>query len=456
MPNVKAPSPKGGHTAFLMHPRDPRIFVFGGADGDRFLSEFYSLNTSTVKWQSAHTYYPPRARAYHSLAIVAPEQKKLARGAVPVVVVYGGFNRGDCLSDLPVLEEWGVLKRGPNPPAKLEVPAHLKATDPPPGLEEDIWGTVLPQGEVPVGRCNHSCAVMNGGRRMVVFGGWNTAFVDHVYVLDTQVWRWALRSTIPSRLGGSPDARASAASCTVSRGRQMLIHGGQDRYGQRDDLWLLDLDTFAWLRVRQKGRVPAARSGHTLTYLPEHELVVMFGGWTANGSMSNEVHIASVVAEPEEEGWRWHQVRVGGDSIKARAGHSATLVGDAIWIIGGVTASGAATDDVFTLQTGFARFTFDYVDPEERRAELAAQQADLEAAEAEEEDEADARTAALSRRVETNRLVAQKQANERKAREMQLKEQELHILTRKVMGEPSPQSPDAARLTARCAVRPGP
>lgn len=98
MPQVRRPPPRGGHTAFIMNPKDSRIFIFGGANGDQFLQDFYSLNTQTLKWQSVHTYYPPRARAYHSAAIVAPEQRKLARGAVPVLLLYGGFNRGDCLS----------------------------------------------------------------------------------------------------------------------------------------------------------------------------------------------------------------------------------------------------------------------------------------------------------------------------------------------------------------------
>lgn len=101
MPNVRRPSAKGGHSAFVMHPKDSRIFVFGGACGDQFLNEFYSLNINTLKWQSVHTYYPPRGRAYHSLVIAAPEQKKLSRGAVPVLIVYGGYNRGDCLSGEP-------------------------------------------------------------------------------------------------------------------------------------------------------------------------------------------------------------------------------------------------------------------------------------------------------------------------------------------------------------------
>lgn len=37
------------------------------------------------------------------------------------------------------------MKRGPNPAAKLEIPAHLRSKDPPDGLQEDIWGTVIPQ-----------------------------------------------------------------------------------------------------------------------------------------------------------------------------------------------------------------------------------------------------------------------------------------------------------------------
>lgn len=59
------------------------------------------------------------------------------------------------------------------------------------------------QGEVPVGRCNHCCGALPGGRQMLVFGGWNTTFVDHCYLLNTDTWRWALKAVKDDKVSPS-------------------------------------------------------------------------------------------------------------------------------------------------------------------------------------------------------------------------------------------------------------
>ena len=35
----------------------------------------------------------------------------------------------------------------------------------------------------------------------------------------------------------------------------MVIHGGQDQYGQRQDMWVLDMNRFEWILVRRMMRV---------------------------------------------------------------------------------------------------------------------------------------------------------------------------------------------------------
>ena len=59
-----------------------------------------------------------------------------------------------------------------------------------------------------------------------------------------------------------------------------------------------------------QGKPPSARSGHTLTYVPELQMVVLFGGWTGV-TMSNEVHVMSVKGDPRKD-WRWHQIKARG------------------------------------------------------------------------------------------------------------------------------------------------
>lgn len=69
---------------------------------------------------------------------------------------------------------------------------------------------------------------------------------------------------------------------------------------------------------------------------------------------------------------------MGGDAIRGRAGHTATVLGDAMWVIGGLgldarggASTGTATDEVYTLQLGFRNFNFDFVpDPTQEVEEL--------------------------------------------------------------------------------------
>ena len=55
---------------------------------------------------------------------------------------------------------------------------------------------------------------------MVVYGGWNTAFIEHGYVLNTDSWRWTLK-------------RVKDDGVSV-RGRAVAWPGGHGQRGQGD------------------------------------------------------------------------------------------------------------------------------------------------------------------------------------------------------------------------------
>lgn len=401
-PNVRPPPPRAGHNAFSLprgagkHSVDPRVWIMGGANGDTFLNDMYCLHTGTLKWTQIHTYFPPKPRAYASVSVVAPAPDRVAVGEAPMLVQFGGYNQGDCFSDVSVLLDWSHFRRSANQPQKLSMPVHLMPKTPPPGVKSDEWATSGVQGEVPLGLCNHAAQVYaRTGRHIFIFGGWNSNFMADFYVLHTANWKWVRKTCAPDQsqvskgridgLNGLPAARASCASCVVGKhGRYMLIHGGQDQFGQRADLWVLDLAEYQWIRLRPSGSAPSPRSGHTATTISHQDVVVFYGGWTG-GAMSEEVHVLNV-RDRNPLLWRWAPLRISGDRLKGVAGHTATLVGSHIVVFGGLSKDGVPSADVRSIQIGVGRYdfeAFDLVDLAALRGEGAAAAAGGEGGEGE-------------------------------------------------------------------------
>ncbi|CAG9467697.1 unnamed protein product [Pedinophyceae sp. YPF-701] len=341
---------RAGHSALTFSNKEYRIFVFGGNDDSGATSDLFVYNTKSRSWASMAQFYPPEPAAYRGFGLIAPRREKLGKGAVPRILTYGGFANGSVLDSVFVLDEFKPFVDGVN--AKSTLLRARPGAVPPEGHTSDIWYeyTQETSGEVPVGRSNHALCVLEGAKLVLIHGGWNTSFVDHVYVLNTDTWRWAYKVVRPEngRVGAAPAGRASHAYCVLP-GQRLLIHGGQNAQGQRNDAWILDMRTFEWTRPIIEGATPPGRSGHTMTYLPKEDLVVLLGGWTGS-SMVGDVLILDVRGDPKKD-WKWLQVNQRGAQFKGRAGHTATLIRDKrIFVIGGTLGTGDLAADVLLLE----------------------------------------------------------------------------------------------------------
>jgi hypothetical protein len=127
-------------------------------------------------------------------------------------------------------------------------------------------------GEKPDARKQHSSILYNG--QMVIFGGRDDdGYKNDVWTLDLTTYKWKQQSTT----GTSPDPLGSPSS--VLYNDQMVIFGGFTTNGNKskNDVWTLDLTTYEWTKQEPTGTNPSARYGHS-SILYNGKMVV-FGGY---------------------------------------------------------------------------------------------------------------------------------------------------------------------------------
>jgi hypothetical protein len=142
----------------------------------------------------------------------------------------------------------------------------------------------------------------------------------------------------PITTGGTSPAAREDHTWTVDGDRRIAyLFGGRTADGPSDELWAFDLESNIWTQLSAGGAVPAARFGHTATWVPEVGLVV----WSGQG---NDGFFADVNAyNPAENAWI--ELPSLGAAPDARYGSCASLGPDGeLWISHGFTADGRFSD----------------------------------------------------------------------------------------------------------------
>jgi hypothetical protein len=131
---------------------------------------------------------------------------------------------------------------------------------------------------------------------VLVFGGNDAerSFAQpHVLELSSMEW------THPSTTGDAPAPRTGHVTVGLD-GARVLVYGGWDYTAQgdgfdfRDDVAILDTDTWAWSRPDVAGAPPAVRVGHTMVALQtggDHRALFLFGGRSEDDTALGDLYM---------------------------------------------------------------------------------------------------------------------------------------------------------------------
>jgi len=212
-------------------------------------------------------------------------------------------------------------------------------------------------GDAPEPRGGHSATLV--GTDIFIFGGASseTTYGD-AYKLDLVNRHWT--RAVPSGCPAVPSRRTNHAAVADAHGRIYIVGGYDADSNFLNDMWILnvyagnvdkweDAGSFpvVWEKPAPTGQAPEAREGHSLTLVDRK--LLLFGGYTASGTVSNDVHLYDL------EGQQWSAPPVAGDMLPSpRQAHSAARHGRDVIIAGGCSVSEVQPEcynDVWSLNT---------------------------------------------------------------------------------------------------------
>lgn len=170
--------------------------------------------------------------------------------------------------------------------------------------------------------------------RMLVYGGQsfdldtgNPIILSDVHVYNTTKRTWAK----PINCKG--EARQWHSATFLPERELLLTFGGEsmdnassknknkkDKIVTTDMLRVLDTDIMLWYPPAVSGEIPTGRSGHTATWMPNTNEVVLFGGCIKGKKWLHSVSVLDTVR------WIWSTPSIQGVAPKSRSYHSATAV----------------------------------------------------------------------------------------------------------------------------------
>ncbi|KAK4539357.1 hypothetical protein LTR36_011014 [Oleoguttula mirabilis] len=220
------------------------------------------------------------------------------------------------------------------------------------------WSRALPAGPRPPGRYGHTLNIL--GSKIYIFGGQVEGyFFNDLVAFDlnalqqaTNKWEILIQNTID---GGPPHGQIPPARTNhtmVSYNDRLYLFGGTDGIRWFNDVWSYSPHTNSWTQLECIGYIPSPREGHAAALVGD--VMYIFGGRTEEGNDLGDLAAFRITSR------RWYTFQNMGPSPSPRSGHSMTTVGKHIVVLAGEPSS-APRDAVelamaYFLDTGKIRY----------------------------------------------------------------------------------------------------
>ncbi|CAH1792212.1 unnamed protein product [Owenia fusiformis] len=184
-------------------------------------------------------------------------------------------------------------------------------------------------------RVNHAAVAIE--THVYTFGGYctgedyETARPMDVHMLNTVTYKWM---AIPVPKCSDPQYRIAPymryGHTAVAHNRLAYLWGGRnDTSGACNILYVFDTESRKWFRPKVHGNIPSVRDGHSACII-RHKMLI-FGGYEEEmDKFSNDVHGLDLTSLT----WEYYKVSKG-EPARWRDFHSATGIGDKMYIFGG-------------------------------------------------------------------------------------------------------------------------
>jgi hypothetical protein len=151
----------------------------------------------------------------------------------------------------------------------------------------------------------------------------------------------------------APSGRKAAAAAYDSQRHRLIVFGGYPKYPNDvgtadqyfDDVWALDLATNLWTQLAPTGTPPAPRTGASAIYDSSHDRLIVFGGGNG-GSQYNQVWQLSLAGTPV-----WTLLTPSGTPPAPRSYHMAVFDAERqrMILFGGYSYNGTSFGDTWEL-----------------------------------------------------------------------------------------------------------
>jgi host cell factor len=179
-------------------------------------------------------------------------------------------------------------------------------------------------GDIPSARIGHTFTKINENEIVLIGGVENTSnsrydiipkFLNDIHILhiNNDCYSW---EKIEEQHFQQPCPRESHT--TVLHKNHLIIYGGMNGKKRLNDVWMLDLNTFIWIKIITNGTIPIGRSMHTAT-LVDHEMYI-FGGYVHEKSKGWKCTNSMQCLDLQTYKWRNYPAIV---RPAARTGHAA-------------------------------------------------------------------------------------------------------------------------------------